>query len=567
MTQLTGQPGATGEPIHHRSGRAAQDSMLRQALRELLGYWSARIGLAWVGVLVLCAVFAPFIANSHPLVMRTAESPDRLTILSQYEPGTWSSPLLRHLTAADVLLPVVLLGVLAALLWRRVNDGQRMLAVFCFVGTVVVLGLWREHLAPFITSGHDTWWPLWQDWRTGHVRMAGVPPRAPVGPFVWWVLLWSGLVLMMATTALTTAGLVVSSLGVTDRIRGYWFTLVGVVGGGALWVACLVVFGVGAWIAGLALLGAVVVAVALRSKAGAIRVLGPSLLAAALLIGGWMVHAPVTPPRLSVLDQYREAHRAGEIQFARYTPIPFSPDDRLRDQRGMRFQPPGSSHLLGTTQYSADLAANLIHGTRIALSVGFIATGIAIIIGVTVGGIMGYFAGIWDLLGMRFVEMFSAIPTLFLLLAFVAAFGANLYIIMIIIGLTGWVGYAVFIRAEFLRLRQQDFVIAAQALGLPLWVIILRHLLPNGIAPLLVTASFGVAGAIGYEATLSFLGIGLDTEASWGLLLEQALRGGSFNWWIALYPGFAIFLTVFAYILVGEALRDALDPRQRFGAR
>jgi len=148
-----------------------------------------------------------------------------------------------------------------------------------------------------------------------------------------------------------------------------------------------------------------------------------------------------------------------------------------------------------------------------------------------------------------------------LLLAFVAAFGANLYMMMVIIGLTSWVGYAVFIRAEFLRLRQQDFVQAARACGLPLWSILFRHMLPNGVAPVLVSASFGVAGAILAESTLSFLGIGLVEEASWGKLLNQALGvGGTFYWWIALYPGLAIFLTVFAYNLVGEALRDAIDP-------
>jgi len=159
------------------------------------------------------------------------------------------------------------------------------------------------------------------------------------------------------------------------------------------------------------------------------------------------------------------------------------------------------------------------------------------------------------------VEIFSAIPTLFLLLAFVAAFGANLYMMMVIIGLTSWVGYAVFIRAEFLRLRQQDFVQAARACGLPLWSILFRHMLPNGVAPVLVSASFGVAGAILAERTLSFLGIGRVEAASWGTLRPQALGvGGTFYWWIALYPGLAIFLTVFAYNLVGEALRDAIDP-------
>jgi peptide/nickel transport system permease protein len=135
---------------------------------------------------------------------------------------------------------------------------------------------------------------------------------------------------------------------------------------------------------------------------------------------------------------------------------------------------------------------------------------------------------------------------------------------MAIIGLTGWVGYAYFVRGEFLSLRDRDFVQAARAAGIPLRSIIFRHMLLNGLTPVIVSASFGVASAILIESTLSFLGIGLVQESSWGALLEEALGvGGTFYWWIALYPGLAIFLTVFAYNLLGEALRDALDPKLR----
>lgn len=175
---------------------------------------------------------------------------------------------------------------------------------------------------------------------------------------------------------------------------------------------------------------------------------------------------------------------------------------------------------------------------------------------------MGFFSGPVDLLGMRIVEIFGAIPTLLLLLCFVAFFEPNLYVMMAIIGVTGWEGYATFIRAEFLKLRNQDFVQAAIAAGLPLRSVLFRHMLPNGMTPVLVSASFGIASAILAESTLSFLGIGLVSESSWGKLLNQALgAGGGFYWWIAIYPGLAIFLTVFAYNLIGEALRDALDPR------
>ncbi|MCC7147247.1 MAG: ABC transporter permease subunit [Phycisphaeraceae bacterium] len=272
----------------------------------------------------------------------------------------------------------------------------------------------------------------------------------------------------------------------------------------------------------------------------------------------------IQPPLTVVYEQYRQAAAEGRLEHALYAPLPFSPADRLRDQPELRLTNPTLTHPLGTTPNGADLLSNMIHACRIALSIGFISTGIAIVIGILIGGLMGYFSGIVDLLGMRLVEIFSAIPTLLLLLCFVAFFEVNLYVMMAIIGLTGWVGYALFIRAEFLRLRHMDFVQAAVALGLPLRSILWRHMLPNGVTPVLVNASFSVAGAILAESTLSFLGIGLVEEASWGKLLNQALGvGGTFYWWVALYPGLAIFLTVFAYNLVGEAMRDAIDPHTR----
>jgi peptide/nickel transport system permease protein len=139
-----------------------------------------------------------------------------------------------------------------------------------------------------------------------------------------------------------------------------------------------------------------------------------------------------------------------------------------------------------------------------------------------------------------------------------------LYVIMVILGITGWVGYARFTRAEFLKLRQQDFVQAAIATGLPLRSVLFKHMLPNGVAPVLVEASFGIAGAILTEAGLSFLGLGLVDEPSWGQMLSEAIgSAGSFKWWMAVFPGTAIFLTVFAYNLVGEALRDAIDPHAK----
>ena len=272
----------------------------------------------------------------------------------------------------------------------------------------------------------------------------------------------------------------------------------------------------------------------------------------------------VHPPETVVYERYRQLQREGKVEFILRTPVPYSPTDYLRDNPETRRKPPSRQHWFGTEDFGADILSRMIHASRIALTIGFIATGIAVVLGVIIGGLMGYFVGITDMLGMRLIEIFEAVPTLFLLITFVAVFGRNLYIMMAIIGLTSWTGNARFIRAEFLRLRKQDFVQAAVAAGLPIRSVIFRHMLPNGIAPVLVSASFGIASAILTESILSFLGLGLVQEPSWGGMLNQArAAGGTFSWWVAVFPGMAIFLTVFAYNLIGEALRDALDPKLR----
>ena len=268
--------------------------------------------------------------------------------------------------------------------------------------------------------------------------------------------------------------------------------------------------------------------------------------------------------QLTVYSQYRDAQAAGRVQWALHTPIPYSPRDYLRDHFDINNPPPNPPdwhHWMGTESNGADIFSRMIHACRIALSVGFIAEGVSLVIGVTIGGLMGYYSRWVDLFGMRLIEIFSSIPQLYLLLTFVAFFGRDLYLIMLIIGLTSWTGYALFVRAEFLSLRDRDFVQAARATGLPTWRVVFVHMLPNGVAPVLVSASFGVASAILAEASLSFLGVGLVDDPSWGSLLNQALGASRFYWWLGLFPGLAIFLTVFAYNMIGESLRDALDPR------
>jgi peptide/nickel transport system permease protein len=288
-----------------------------------------------------------------------------------------------------------------------------------------------------------------------------------------------------------------------------------------------------------------------------------AVVVALVLVAAGPAFAWVRPPENQDYSAWRTLAAEGKIESVLYAPIPYSPSDRLRDQVNARLLPPSRTHWLGTDGNGADIASNIIHAARVALSVGFMATGISVVIGVVIGGLMGYYAALPDLLGMRLIEVFEAIPRLFLLITITAFVEhRNIYLMMLVIGITGWTGYARFLRGEFFTLRKLDYVQAGIAAGLPRRSILFRHMLPNGITPILVSTTFGVASAILYEAVLSFLGLGLVDEPSWGALLNQARAGGlGFIWWIALFPGLAIFLTVFSYNLIGEAVRDALDPK------
>ena len=441
MTQPSAQPSepAGGEPapagafattgVPGTPGYAAADdvaarlapprSLWLMALGDMARRTGARIGLAWVGLLALVAAFAPFLANSRPVLAKTAAG--------------WESPLWRGLGAVDLALPLIVLGL------------------------------------------------------------------------------------------------------------------------GGIWVA------------------------------SRFRRLGPRLaagLALAVVAGacgaGFLI---ADPPRLERFSEYRDAAEDGTYDRVLWAPIPFSPNDGLRDLGRTRTAAPSwlpnataenlpTWHWLGTTVNGEDMASRMIFAARVALAIGFVATGISTVVGVIVGAIMGYFAGAVDLLLMRVVEIVQAVPVLIVLLIVTTFFGKDIWLMMTTIGVLTWTADARFIRAEFLRLRDQEFVQAARAAGLPTRSLLFRHMLPNGVAPVLVNASFGIAGAILLESTLSFLGLGLEAkDPSWGQLLNQSRSGGSgFNWWIAMFPGLAIFLTVFAYILIGEAMRDAIDPKTRKAA-
>jgi peptide/nickel transport system permease protein len=242
-------------------------------------------------------------------------------------------------------------------------------------------------------------------------------------------------------------------------------------------------------------------------------------------------------------------------------PIPYRPGSYDLDAV---LAGPSRHHLLGTDGDGRDVAAQLIWGTRASLSVGVVAMGIALAIGVLLGLIAGYYGGAADLVISRFIEVMICFPTFFLILTVLAFVGPSIYNIMVVIGVTAWTGIARLIRGECLKLRRREFVLAAQASGARDRRVMWRHILPNALAPVLVSASFGVAAAILVEASLSFLGFGVPpSEPSWGILLAQAQQYMDIAWWLTLAPGCAIFATITAYNLIGEALRDAIDPNMR----
>lgn len=221
-------------------------------------------------------------------------------------------------------------------------------------------------------------------------------------------------------------------------------------------------------------------------------------------------------------------------------------------------------HVLGTDKLGRDVLCRMIWGGRVSLSVGIVAVAIYVTIGIIVGALAGYFRGVWDLVISRIIEVVICFPSFFLILTIVALVGPGLLNIMIVIGLTGWTGIARLVRGEFLRLVDQEFVLAGKALGYSPARLIFRHVLPNAMAPVLVSATFGIAGAILTESGLSFLGLGISIPTpSWGSLLADGREALEHAPWLIHFPGLAIFITITAYNLIGEALRDAADPRLR----
>ena len=259
-----------------------------------------------------------------------------------------------------------------------------------------------------------------------------------------------------------------------------------------------------------------------------------------------------------------------------------APYDPLHTNLPEALFPPSASHWLGTDPLGRDVLSRLMYGTRISLSIGFIAVGVAVIVGVLVGVSAGFFGGWWDGLLMRLVDTLLSIPTIFLLLALIAVDPAErllalgtwpvigpilmacfrwldprIMVLMGAIGFMSWMGVARLVRAEILSLKEREFVLAARVLGASRWRIVTTHLLPNAMAPVLVSATLGVGGAILTESVLSYLGLGVQPPTpSWGNILNEGRVALGVAWWLTLSPGLCILVTVLAFNLVGEGIRD-----------
>ncbi len=251
-----------------------------------------------------------------------------------------------------------------------------------------------------------------------------------------------------------------------------------------------------------------------------------------------------------------------EGDWALMTPIPYGPLQSRVGSWVRPLEPPGRGHLAGTDDRGRDVLARLIHGSRVSLAVGLAAVLLYAVIGVILGGSAGFYGGGIDRTVNRTIEVMMAFPAFFFILTVQGLMGTtSVFQLVVVIGLTRWTDVARLVRAEVLRNRSAEYVLAARAMGLKEWQVLTRHVLPNSLGPVWVACTFGVAAAVLTESALSFLGFGTPPPTpTWGELLTQAYQNPQ-AWWLTLFPGLVLFLTVTAYNVIGEVVRDMVDPR------
>jgi peptide/nickel transport system permease protein len=233
-----------------------------------------------------------------------------------------------------------------------------------------------------------------------------------------------------------------------------------------------------------------------------------------------------------------------------------------KDIVATRYRAPGGDYPLGTDKFGRDILSRILYGSRISLSIGFVAVGIAVTLGTFVGAVSGYFGGKLDWTLMRIVDAIIAFPRLFIILTIIAISSPKIWLIIAVLGATSWMGVARLVRGQILSIKEREFIQATRVLGISHPRVIFRHVLPNVMSPVIVAATLMIGDVILTEAVLSFLGLGVQPPtASWGNIINQGRDNLLGAWWVATFPGLAIVLTVVSYNLLGDGLRDALDPR------
>ncbi len=548
---ITGIQAMQGEGVHQSLGFWAD------AWSQVIKRPGAVYGLVWIGIVGFFAVFAPLLASGHPLVFRVTD--DDGTVTTTY-------PIFTYLSSADWLLLLgTVIGMAWVLLplrrsrWSRVGNmiwaGTQ--AALISVTVLIVAGLTGRRDAPDWVRSMEQW---------PHFVVTATAVISLIFTIIFAALPAVHGLTRRITLAVITGGIAWAvAAGTWSQPPETWSYARDIYAGKAE-----AIFTVVPWSPQQNLNDR-------DNKLAPPGARSNDSLARAVTVEATMIidRDPATP--LQKTDITAAINR-----------LPLAAEDIERLQTvwaGIKDQDPlyradieaalapelkkigGHPFYLGTDSSGQDVMSQMLHASRLAISIGLVSTGIAVIIGVSIGAIMGYFGGLIDLVLYRIVEVFMAVPVLFLLIVAAGVLPPEMrstYVMMAIIGVFTWHGAARFTRAEFLKLRNQDFVQSARAVGLPLPSILFRHMLPNGVAPVLVDASFLIAGAILFETILSYLGLGPPDQASWGRLLADATSdSGDFKWWLAIFPGLVIFLTVLAYNLIGEAFQMAIDPKLR----
>ena len=563
MSSATKQPeSVTGVQLAQGIGHQPAQGFWTEAFGQVVRRPAAVFGMIWIAIVAFFAIFSPVIASGHPMMS--------WVLNEDGSRGAMSSPMLRMLTLADVVLIVwgLWVPVLLVLPIKKFNIGEKLRLIVAggvqFAIAVVFIGVVSSI---FGARDASDWMRSWEQWSGFSWAASGVIGLVTAVPFVLisigvyksgWRVVYVGAVLMLT-----------------------------IVLGGWKWSPNTNTFFYRAQQTNMEI-----------EAAYTIVPFSPNQSETAMYN-----RSPMSTPLDSMWDRLAEKHRLAVGQkanlsdeqlvdilitdqsFQILSQVSGSIDDLLSypvddfiaeleakadageisnlfDLKELIIHQQAPVHAMGTDTLGQDVLSQMLHACRLSISIGFVSTGIAVVIGVTIGALMGYFGGWVDMLLYRVVEIFMAIPVLFLLIVAASVLPRNIYFMMAIIGCFTWTGAARFVRAEFMKLRETDYVQAAKAVGLPLWSILFKHMLPNGVTPVLVDSSFAIAAAILIEAILSFLGLGPSGQASWGNLLSNASGETSdFIWWLAIFPGAAIFLTTMAYNLIGEALRDAIDPK------